>query len=113
MPQVPATRERQNVSRVGPMGLMSPMPVITTRCTSAFSRGGVGLDQVGDSGDHFGNVLNLLGLFIINLDVEFAFQIEQDVEAVERIDAQLFEATVGAHRFEWDAASVGNDLENT
>src|ERR1700759_37079 len=114
MPQVPATRERQNASRVRPIGLMTPTPVMTTRGTSAFRSGlGLGLDQVRDAGDHLRNVLNLLGLFIINLDVELTLQIEENIQAVERVDAQFLEAAFGAHRLQWDAAGVGNDLENT
>src|SRR6202012_1827091 len=93
---------------------MTPIPVMTTRGTSAFRGGfGFGLDQVSDTRDHLGNFLNLLRLFIINLDVELTLQVEEDVEAVERIDAQLFEAAVGAHRLQRDAPGVGNDLENT
>src|ERR1700761_5842412 len=76
MPQVPATSERQKASRVSPIALMTPRPVMTTRGTSAFRGGlGFGLDQMGNAGDHLRNVLNFLGLFIINLDVELALQV--------------------------------------
>src|ERR1700722_3593165 len=114
MPQVPATRERQKASRVRPIGLMTPTPVMTTRGTSAFRSGlGLGLDQVRNAGDHLRNVLNLLGLFIINLDVELTLQIEEDIQAVERVDAQLLEGAIGAHRLQWDAAGGGIGLGET
>src|ERR1700733_2855029 len=84
MPHLPSTSERQKASRVSPIALMTPIPVMTTRGTSAFRGGlGFGLDQVGDTRDHLGNVLNLLCLFIINLDVEFTLEVEEDVQAVQ------------------------------
>src|SRR4051794_22981048 len=88
MPQVPATSERQKASRVRPIGLMTPIPVMTTRGTSAFRGGlGLGLDQMRDPGDHLRNVLNLLGLFIINFDVELTLEVEEDIQTVEGVDA--------------------------
>jgi hypothetical protein len=66
-----------------------------------------------DAGDHLRNVLDLLRLFVVNLDVELTLQIEEDIQAVERVDAQFLEAAVGAHRLQGDAPGIGNDLENT
>jgi hypothetical protein len=79
-----------------------------------FRRGpGLGFDQMGDAGDHLRNVLNLLGLFVINFDVELAFEIEKDIKTVEGINAQFFEAAFRVHGLQRNPPGVGNNPKDT
>jgi hypothetical protein len=52
---------------------------------------------MGNSLDHLVNVLHLLGFLVVNLDVKLTFEIEKDIEAIERVDPQGFKATVRMH----------------
>ena len=46
-------------------------------------------------------------------DVELAFEVEQDVDAVHRIDAQFFEGTVGLDLLEGNSLGGGNHSKNS
>ncbi len=50
-----------------------------------------------DPNYHFLHIRNLLGLFIVNRDVEFSLEIEEDVEAIERIYAKFLKCTVWSY----------------
>jgi hypothetical protein len=47
-----------------------------------------------DAFNHLVDILDLPGFFVINLDVEFAFEIKENVQAVQRIDPKGFETAV-------------------
>ena len=72
-----------------------------------------GIDQIGDTVDHFANCLDLLCVFVFDLDVELAFQVEEDVDAVHRIDAQLLEGAVGPDLFDGNSLGGRNHSKNS
>lgn len=49
------------------------------------------------------NVLDLLGVLVINLDVELAFEIKEDVESIQRVDPKGLETAVRLNAFERNA----------
>ena len=115
MAEVPVEMPRQKASVPLPKALTAPVPVMTTRFTLVNLRlggrrsgrstvaGFLGFHEHGDAVDHLVDVGDLLGLLVVDLDVEFAFEVEEDVEAVERVDAEGLKAAVGSNGLERDA----------
>src|SRR5580700_279197 len=54
-----------------------------------------GIHQIRDAVDHFADGLDLLRVFVFDFDIELTLQVKEDIDAVHRINAQLFEGTVG------------------
>ena len=53
-------------------------------------------EEEGDSVDHLLQGYDLLGLLVVDLNVELAFELEEDIDAIEGVDAELFEGAIGA-----------------
>src|SRR5579875_1432404 len=125
MAEVPAEMPRQKASLPLPKALTTPVPVMTTRftlfnlrlCRGCSGRGVAsglpGFQEHSDAVDHLMDVRDLLGLLIIDLDVEFAFEVEEDVEAVEGVDAEGLKAAVGCDGLEGDALGCCDHLKNS
>ena len=126
MADVPVEMPRQKASVPLPKALTTPVPVMTTRftllnlwlCRGASGRravvcGVLCLEEHGDSVDHLVDVGDLLGLLVIDLDVEFAFEIEEDVEAVEGVDAEALEGALGGDGLDGEALIGGDDPQDS
>src|SRR4029079_15687773 len=98
--EVPASNACQKLTVLLPRALTTPVPVTTTRCM-LFNRqrGALRLDEKSDAVDHLANVLDLLCLFVIDLDLELALEIKKNVEAIERVDIEFLEAAFWLHSF--------------
>ena len=114
MPEVPVVNDCQNPAVLWPSALITPVPVTTTRCMLfGGRRGGLRLEKMGDSFNHLVDVLDLLGFFVVDLDVEFTFEVEENIEAVQRVYSEGLEAAVGLNTFEGQSFRGRNDFENT
>lgn len=126
MADVPVEMPRQKASVPLPKALTTPVPVMTTRFTllnfglgrgpsgrGAVVSGVLCFEEHGDSVDHLVDIGDLLGLLVIDLDVEFAFEIEEDVEPVEGVDAEGLKAAVGCNGLEWDALGGRDHFKNS
>src|SRR5579875_197953 len=87
-----------------PKALTTPVPVMTTRCMLlAGGRVMLCLHQLRDSLDHFVNRPDLFRLLIINFDIEFALQIKNDIQTIQRVDVQRLKAAVRMNSFNRNA----------
>src|ERR1700722_11045228 len=140
IPDRPLASDCQNPSWSSPRALITPIPDMTTRIYTVFKKDcagprvtnssvspiaasllgcslgrGVllGIHQVGDTVDHFADGLDLLRVFVFDLDVELTFEIEEDIDAVHRIDAQLLEGAVGLNFLQRNPLGSSNHSKNT
>ena len=65
----------------------------------------------GDSLDHLLHGRDLFCLLVIDLDIELTFELEEDIDAVEGIDAEFFEGAVGANGLQGNASGGGDNSE--
>ena len=104
---------------------MTPMPVTTTRRirkAGAARRAIVGvgcgfsLESVSSTSrhsfHHVADAADVLHFFVGNVDIELVFEREDDVDAVHRVDAQLFEAAVDGDLRRIFALGLGDDAQN-
>src|SRR5580658_6607412 len=105
MPEHPAAKACQNSWALWPSAEMTPMPVTATRRGIVRGLGsGAGrrlipltaLEQLCDSVDHVANRAQALRGLVRNIDVEFAFDGEEDIDPIQRVDAELRERAVGS-----------------
>ena len=104
MPERPACSACQNSPLLWPSAEMTPRPVTATRrACQALSRRlsplAVRLGsprELRDAVDHIANRTQILRGIVRNIDIEFALHREKDVDAVQRIDAELLKGAVGA-----------------
>src|SRR5450631_1816439 len=114
MPLRPALSDDRNCSWSSPIALRMPSPVTTTRLISALWRSGaLRLQQLRNAGDHLTYVCDLFRLFIVNLDIELALEIKQDIEKVEGINTQVLKRTFGPHILQWNATGGSNDSDDS
>lgn len=114
MAEVPESKACQKLAVLLPRALTTPVPVMTTRRTLFSGRRiCLRLDQMGDTFNHFVNVLDLLGFLVVDLDVELAFKVKKDVQAIQRIDPEGFKAAVGMHILYGHTFRGRNNLQNS
>lgn len=114
MAEVPADTPFQKASVPLPKALTTPVPVTTTRFTLLCWRSfGLRIDELGNAIHHLVDVLDLLGVFVVDLDVELAFEIEEDVEAVERVNTEGLKAAVGCNGLERNTFGGRDDFQNS
>ena len=70
------------------------------------------LDEKSDAVDHLADVLDLLRLFVIDLDLKLALEIEKNVEAVKRVDIKSLEAALWLHTFYGDPFRGRDNFQN-
>ena len=71
------------------------------------------MEKMGDSFNHLVDILDLLGFLVVDFDVEFTFEVEEDIKAVQRVYSEGLEAAVGLNTFEGQSFRGRNDFENT
>ena len=113
MPERPAWSACQNSPMLWPSAEMTPMPVTATR------RGMLGADrrlislaafeQLGDSVDHVAHRAQALRGVVGDIDVEFAFDGEKDIDPIQRVDAELLKGAVGGDLLLGKMLGRGND----
>ena len=113
MPQRPAWSDCQNSPASRPRAEMTPTPVTATRCGIVSGDGGLvslsTLQKLRDTVDHVAHGSQILSSIIGNIDIKFAFHREQDVDAVQRIDAELLEGAVGGDLLLGKMLGCGDD----
>src|ERR1700722_14055973 len=140
IPVWPLTSACQNPCWSRPRALITPIPDMTTRIYTIFIEDcaeprvtnlsvlpihyglfGCGLGrwvlfrihQVGDAVDHFADGLDLLRVFVFDFDIELPLQVKEDVNAVHRINAQLFEGAIGLDLLEGNSLGGSNHSKNS
>src|SRR5271165_6132201 len=84
------------------MAEITPKPVTATRRGMFRARLGAScrlvplaaLQQLGDSVDHVAHRAQALRGFVRNIDVEFGFDSEENIDAIERVDSELLKGAV-------------------
>src|SRR5258706_5156833 len=96
MPLRPSRSACQKVGTSWPRAQITPMPVMATRRISgrsARAARGQGTHAL----NHFAHAANRLRLLVGDGYVERALDLEQNIHAVERVNAQLLEGALGRH----------------
>lgn len=97
-----------------PRALTTPVPVTTTRCMLLGSRrGGLSLNDLGDAFNQLSDVLDLFCFLVIDLDVEFALEVKEDVETIKRVDSERLEAAVRVNILDRKAFRGRDDFQNS
>lgn len=65
----------------------------------------------GDALDHLLHGRDLFCLLVIDLDIELTFELEEDVDAIEGIDTELFKGAVGTNGLQGNASGGGDNSE--
>jgi len=103
----------QKLAVLLPSALTTPVPVMTTRCMLFDGRWGtLRLDEKSNTLNHLVNVFYLFRLFVIDLDLELALEIEENVQTIERVDIEGLETTVRLHRLEGNTLGGRDDFQN-
>src|ERR1700722_1104193 len=118
MPVALVKSEVRKASMVLPMGVMQPRPVTTTRFTRSPMWLGcgdgsrrLGGDEFLDAFDHVAYGFDGAEGVIGDLDGERLFDLEGDVDLVERIDAELIEGALEGDGVLGNALGFGDDLD--
>src|SRR6476646_651033 len=93
-----AIRPSQKAPRPTPKAETTPMPVMATRRISRSGRRRALGQDLAQRLDDLADTLHLLNYLIGNADIEFVFEREDQVDSVERIDAELLERRAGGNR---------------
>src|SRR5579872_2320912 len=113
IPERPARSDSQHSAVLRPSAQIVPRPVMTTRriplLDGGLARAGssrLGRYQFFDALSHLPHRTNLLDLFVRDIDVELAFQAEQDVDGIHGVDTQLLKRAVDGDLFDWNPLRV-------
>jgi hypothetical protein len=85
----------QKGSTPTPSAEMTPMPVIATRRISTSGRRRALGQYLAQRLDYLADTLHLLYDLIRNADIEFVFECEDEVDAVERVDPEVLNVDPG------------------
>src|ERR1043166_6068195 len=106
MPERPACSDAHSSATVFPTGVMTPIPVMTTRwgvprmlmgCSRRLGSTALGFDLLLHVLGRLGHGTDLLGVLVGNLDVEFLLERHDQLHRVQRIRAQVLDEPGGGH----------------
>src|SRR5579872_7220558 len=103
MPERPSRSAAQNSHQVWPAAEITPIPVTTTRRCISRPDGGwaplAGVDQLGDSIHDIAHRPNVLRGIVGNINIELALHGKQNIDAIQRINAEFLKRALGCDLF--------------
>src|SRR4029079_13552798 len=107
-----AINPSQKAPRPTPMAETTPMPVMATRRISRSGRRRALGQDLAQRLDDLADTLHLLNYLIGDADIEFVFEREDEVDSVERIDAELLERRGGGNRRGGQFLLLGDEADH-